>query len=45
MIHLRNKLNMAAAYAIINRRNLLRKERVFRDRNNPLDYMDDVEII
>lgn len=36
---------MAAAYAIINHRNLLRKERVFRDRNNPLDYMDDIEII
>ncbi|XP_062588934.1 putative nuclease HARBI1 [Saccostrea cucullata] len=36
---------MAAAYLIINERRLLRRERLFRDRNNPLDYMDDREII
>lgn len=35
---------MGAAYGILNRRNILRKERVFSDRNDSLDFMDDLEI-
>lgn len=41
----KSKLNMAAAFILIQNRRQLRRERVFRDRNNPLDYMDDVDII
>jgi hypothetical protein len=36
---------MAAAFILIQNRRQLRRERVFRDRNNPLDYLDDVDII
>ncbi|XP_061186799.1 putative nuclease HARBI1 [Saccostrea echinata] len=36
---------MAAAYILAQNRRNLRRERVFRDRNNPLDYMTDADII
>ncbi|XP_061190020.1 putative nuclease HARBI1 [Saccostrea echinata] len=36
---------MAAVYVIISHRNPFRRERIFRDRNDPMDYMDDHEII
>ena len=42
---LKTKLNMATAYILIRNRQLIRRERFFRDRINPLDYMDDVEIV
>ncbi|XP_062572274.1 putative nuclease HARBI1 [Saccostrea cucullata] len=36
---------MAAAYVFIQRRRRLRRERVLRDYNNPLDYLDDESIV
>ena len=42
---LKSILNMAAAYVLIRNRQLKRRERVFRDRINPLDYMDDCDIL
>ena len=37
---------MAAVYVHMRRRaNNIRRNRVFRDRDNPLDYLDDEEII
>lgn len=42
---LKSILNMAAAYVLIRNRQLIRRERVFRDIINPLDYMDDCDIL
>ncbi|XP_062592632.1 putative nuclease HARBI1 [Saccostrea cucullata] len=36
---------MAAAYILAQNRRNLRRQRIFRDRNNPLDYMPDADII
>jgi len=37
---------MAACYAVLRQRNQnIRRNRIFRDRDNPLDYLDDREII
>lgn len=42
---LKSILNMAAVYVLVRNRQLIRHERVFRDRINPLDYMDDCDIL
>ena len=41
----KDKLNMAALFMVMQNRRALRRQRVFRDRTNPLDYFDDVDII
>ena len=36
---------MEVAYILLRNRQLIWRERIFRDRNNPLDYINDMDII